>query len=155
FGTYHTREQIAEDVEKNKDPAAGVVLPPGLAQRNADGHGTHIASIAAGRRTTQFGGGGAPAAPLLIVRSAGHESAGYSFAHLAALTFIDRVATELSRPVVVTVGQGMNAGAHDGTSSVEVGFDEFARGGQKSGRVVVKAAGNEGDGQSHAALTPA
>ena len=49
----------------------------------------------------------------------------------------------------------MNAGAHDGKSLVEIGFDGFSEGGRKPGRVVVKSAGNEGDRQGHAELKPA
>ena len=52
---------------------------------------------------------------------------GYSTAHLDALSFIDRMATSLDLPVVVNVSQGMNAGAHDGKSALEIGFDEFCR----------------------------
>ena len=46
-------------------------------------------------------------------------------------------------PVVVNVSQGMNAGAHDGKSMLEVAFDEFSKGGRQRGRVIVKSAGNE------------
>ena len=44
----------------------------------------------------------------------------------------------------------MNAGAHDGRSALEVGFDEFASGGRKPGRIVVKSAGNERGKRGHA-----
>jgi endonuclease G len=74
-------------------------------------------------------------------------------AHLDALTFIDRMATTLGAPVVVNVSKGMNAGAHDGKSLLEIGFDEFARGGRTPGRVVVKSSGNERVRKGHAELT--
>jgi endonuclease G len=153
FGTHYTRQQIADYVA-----ASATIAPPvpllGRLERRQDGHGTHVTSIAAGRRTSHFGGGAASKAQILFVISSGDESTGYSQAHLAALKFIDQTATDLGLPVVVNVSQGMNAGAHDGKSLVEVGFDAFSEGGRKPGRVIVKSAGNEGDRQGHAELKP-
>jgi endonuclease G len=94
----------------------------------------------------------APEARLLFVIPSSKESVGYSRAHLEALAFIEGVAAGLHMPVVVNVSQGMNAGAHDGKSALEVGFDAFSGGGRKPGRVVVKSAGNEGDTRGHAEL---
>ena len=95
----------------------------------------------------------APEAQLLFVISGGDEPTGYSHAHLAALTFIDTIATDLGKPVVVNLSEGMNAGAHDGKSALEIMFDEFSKGGTKAGRVVVKSAGNERSKRGHAKLT--
>lgn len=118
-------------------------------------HGTHVASIAAGRRThnpqgeTQFAGGMAPDAPLVVVIPALRAGAnlrpseGFAKSHVDALTFIDKVAGE--RPAVVNVSAGIAAGAHDGSSTLEAGFDAFTRGGHALGRVVVKSAGNAHD----------
>jgi endonuclease G len=153
FGTYYSDEQIAGYVEKNGDPAATTTPIPAALTRNPDGHGTHVASIAAGRGAGAFAGGVAPDARLLIVISGGGEATGYSKAHLAALTFIDQTASSLGLPVVVNVSQGMNAGAHDGKSLVEVAFDEFSKGGRTPGRVIVKSAGNERDTNGHAEVS--
>jgi endonuclease G len=87
----------------------------------------------------------------VIARSDG--DIGYSNAHMDALVFIDAVASELQRPVVVNVSKGMNAGAHDGKSALEIAFDAFSGGGRKPGRVVVKSAGNERSARGHAQLT--
>jgi subtilisin family serine protease len=145
FGRFHTAEQIAGYVTAKAVPAA-------LSRLN-EGHGTHVASIAAGRKVGDFAGGVAPEAQLLIVISKGDQPTGYSDAHLAALSFIDKMAESLNKPVVVNLSQGMNAGAHDGKSALETAFDEFANGGRKPGRVVVKSAGNERDKRSHSKLT--
>jgi endonuclease G len=112
-----------------------------------------VASIAAGRPVGAFPGGVAPEARLLVVISAAQGPIGYSQSHLDALAFVDRVATQLAMPVVVNVSQGKNAGAHDGKSLLEVGFDMFSEGGRKPGRVVVKSAGNERQKGGHARVT--
>ena len=56
-------------------------------------------------------------------------------------------------PVVVNISQGMNAGAHDGRSALELGFEHFSDGGRMPGRVVVKSAGNERDRDGHAKVS--
>ena len=145
YGTFHDAAAIAGYVE------AGAV-PPRLG-RNEVGHGTHVASIAGGRSAGDFAGGVAPDAKLLVVVSGGGGLIGYSRSHIEALAFIDGFATQLKLPVVVNVSQGMNAGAHDGKSSLEVAFDMFSEGGRKQGRVVVKSAGNERDKGGHAKVT--
>lgn len=147
FGTFHGPEDIARYVRDK-------VVPPQLG-RDAKGHGTHVASIAAGRKAGQFSGGVAPEALLLVVISDTRDPIGYSTTHVAALDFIDRMATKLGLPVVVNVSQGMNAGAHDGKSALEVAFDEFSKGGRRPGRVIVKSAGNERHKNGHAVVTVA
>jgi endonuclease G len=145
FGTFYGSNDIAGFVTAKS-------VPPSLS-RNDDGHGTHVASIAAGRKAGTFAGGVAPGAELLVVISSGEQPTGYSDAHLAALKFIDQVARERGKPVVVNISQGMNAGAHDGRSALELGFEHFSDGGRMPGRVVVKSAGNERDRQGHAEVT--
>ncbi|HEU4836049.1 MAG TPA: S8 family serine peptidase [Pyrinomonadaceae bacterium] len=147
FGTYH--DQIAIAGYLNNKP-----IPPKLGRNlNGNGHGTHVASIAAGRKIDvagAFAGGVAPEAKILVVIADGNGPIGYNNSHVDALKFIDNVATEMKLPVVVNVSQGMNAGAHDGRSLLEIGFDGFSKGGREPGRVVVKSAGNEGDKRGHA-----
>ena len=148
FGMYYDEAAIAKFVAERANATPDV--PPRL--RNVNGHGTHVASIAAGQPTAKFAGGIARKARILVVISAGSDPTGYSSAHVAALQFIDATAASLGLPVVVNVSQGMNAGAHDGKSLVEVAFDEFSNGGRKPGRVIVKSAGNERDTKGHAEI---
>ena len=143
-GTYHSAEAIAGYLQARRVP-----LRLG---RNPGGHGTHVASIAAGRAAGQFFGGVAPAASLLVVIADRSESIGYSSAHVEALSFIDQEATRLGLPVVVNVSQGMNGGPHDGNSVLELGFENFSAGGRRPGRVIVKSAGNERAKKSHASV---
>jgi endonuclease G len=145
YGTQHTQVDIQKYRTDGKTPKA--------LGRNDNGHGTHVASIAAGRAVGNFFGGVAPEARLLVVIAKSDGDIGYSNAHLDALKFIDTVATQLGLPVVVNVSKGMNAGAHDGKSALEIGFEEFAGGGRKPGRVVVKSAGNERSQRGHAQFT--
>jgi len=164
YGTLYTSAQINSFISGTPFPANSQ-LTPYHAGTDDGAHGTHVTSIAAGQQTgngaTDFFGGVAPEAKIVVVIpnmkvSAGKpESVGYSNSHLDALRFIENVASKEKLPVVVNVSQGMNAGAHDGTSALEIGFDEFTNGGLKSGRAVVKSAGNERGYRGHAKLTVA
>jgi endonuclease G len=142
YGAFHDEAAIAGYV-------AARTVPPSLG-RNERGHGTHVASIAGGRAAGNFAGGVAPDAKLLIVVSGGGGLIGSVPSHLEALDFIDAFATKLDLPVVVNMSEGMNAGAHDGKSPLEVAFDAFSKSGTRQGRVVVKSAGNERNKHGHA-----
>jgi endonuclease G len=144
YGTEHTRQDIAKYVSEK-------AIPPSL-DRNVMGHGTHVASIAAGRAAGTFLGGVAPSAAVLVVITGNGDAIGYSTAHVDALQYIARKANELQLPVVVNLSQGMNAGAHDGRSLLEAAFDSFSHGGRDPGRVIVKSAGNERGKNAHASV---
>ena len=150
YGTEHTETAIAGYVSTG-------IVPPRLG-RDTDGHGTHVASIAAGRAVGTFAGGVAPDAKLVVVRSrikvgpTDPHSTGYSTSHTDALAYIKDFAKRKGLPVVVNMSQGMNAGAHDGTSLLEAAFDNFSRGGRLPGYVIVKSAGNERNKKGHARL---
>lgn len=131
---------------------------PPSALRADVGHGTAVASIAAGRRTGggphDFAGGVAPQARLLVIRyETGGASIGYAVGHINALALIDRRATDLGLPVVVNISNGMNAGAHNGTTTVEKQCTEFTGKSSKPGRVIVKSAGNERNTSRHAVVS--
>jgi subtilisin family serine protease len=147
YGDVYRQVDIDSFIQSNS-------VPPELG-RDRSGHGTHVASIAAGRAVGNFSGGIAPEAQIIFVKSPPRSygsSTGYKKTHSDALEFIDALATKLHKPVVVNLSQGMNAGAHDGTTLVEVAFDEFTRGGREPGRVVVKSAGNERRSDCHAEI---
>lgn len=110
--------------------------------RDAHGHGTHVAGIAAGADTTF--GGVAPGADLVIVKSDLQD------AHIAdGIRYIFRVAKDLGCAAVVNLSLGGHYDAHDGTDSLSqiINMESGA------GRIVCCAAGNEGNDNIHAQVT--
>ncbi len=150
LGTEHLRKTINRYIEEGK-------VPTNLEAISKD-HGTHVASIAAGRPISRFACGVAPESKIIVVipdldvPPDKPSSLGYSISHHLALQYIRNFAEEEGLPVVINVSQGMNAGAHDGTSDLEKGFDLIADNGRLPGIVVVKSAGNERTHKGHAKL---
>ena len=115
------------------------------ASPDEDGHGTHVAGIAAG------GGGGlpvqryagvAPGADLAIVKTT------FDTADIAAgIATIFDLAGERNQPCVVNLSLGGHFGGHDGSSLIERVIDELC---EPPGRAVVVSAGNEGGSRLHA-----
>ncbi len=102
-------------------------------------HGIHVASTAAGSgfKATQYRGI-APDAELALVSfdlitNPVYESAAYIFDY----------ATSVAKPCVINMSLGFHIGPHDGTSLIDVLFDSLVS--AQPGRVLVGAAGNDGD----------
>jgi subtilisin family serine protease len=102
------------------------------------GHGSHVASIAAGRDAAFPGV--APGAELVIVQAAGDGGSASDAGILAGVRFVFDRAAEMGLPAVVNLSLGSSFGAHDGTSSLEQVIDELSTG---PGRAVVVASGND------------
>lgn len=165
YGTVYTADAI-EGYRTNPTtlPPRLYSVPPHLLapdQYTPNQHGTHVASIAAGRAVGGFAGGVAPAARIAVVipDPNSRDSIGYSNGHVDALAYLTYLASRQKCPdgrngvpVVVNMSVGKNAGAHDGTTPLEVACDEFCRGGEEPGMVVVKSAGNERQSCLHARL---
>ena len=133
------------------------------ALRDPDGHGTHVASIAAGRAAgPTLANGLAPDAGLIVVipdsktEPGSPPSLGYSVSHVDAVSFLKNAATGSNvvcpdaLPIAINVSLGMNAGAHDGTAMVESAFDALTMVGRDPSCVIVKSAGNERGRGGHA-----
>ena len=133
---------------------------------DTDGHGTHVAGIAAGDGSVAGNNqpaftyvGVAPEADIIVVKNTkgtsplgGTLALGDSVNTLDAINYIFNQAATLNRPVVINMSEGGNVGPHDGSSVLERGIDNLLGG---RGRAFVKSAGNEATSNRHAAGTVA
>ncbi|MBM3215638.1 hypothetical protein FJZ36_12070 [Candidatus Poribacteria bacterium] len=120
---------------------------PEAAAPDSDGHGTHVAGIAAGNGRSADGKtpyvGLAPDADLLIVRGGAKGFA--DGAVLSGVQWISdqvkslRARTGSKHPVVINMSLGSHIGPHDGTSLYERSLADYIR----NGIPIVVAAGNE------------
>ncbi len=107
--------------------------------QDEDGHGTHVAGMAAGAGPKYQGV--APRATLVIVKT------DFQDAHIAdGIRYVFRVAGDLGMPAVVNLSLGGHSDAHDGSDSLSQTIEEQSA----KGRIVCCAAGNEGNDNIHA-----
>lgn len=111
--------------------------------RDSLGHGTHVLGTASGDGSAAGAGapagtyaGVAPGADLIVVKTTF-----ISDAVVDGVNYIFSRAAELRRPAVVNLSLGSQWGPHDGTLPEEEALDSLAG----PGRIVVAAAGNDGD----------
>lgn len=125
IGTEYTNEQINEALLA-EDPYE--IVP----QRDTSGHGTFLASVAAGRPNGSFIGA-APDSEIIMVKlkkaypfyldrflvPKEQEDAFEATSVMLGVEYILQKATELNRPVVICIGLGSNYDSHDGLSHLE------------------------------------
>ena len=108
------------------------------------GHGTHVASLAAGNGLSSPTAryiGVAPEATYVVARVA-EDNGGIQDADvLRAVKFVFDRAEALGMPAVVNLSLGSDFGAHDGSSALEMGLTSLV-GPAFPGRAIVVAAGN-------------
>lgn len=117
---------------------------------DAIGHGTHVASLAAGNGLSNVPPkyvGVAPDADLVIV-NASRANLGdvQDIDIIRGVQFVFQVAGPkyMNEPAVVNLSLGGDAGAHDGTSTLERELSALV-GPEQPGRAIVVAAGNSAD----------
>jgi subtilisin family serine protease len=113
--------------------------------RDVLGHGTHVASIAAGNGLFQAGGfvGVAPEATLIVARVTGAVGTIADSDVVLATRFVFEQAALLGMPAVVNLSLGGDFGAHDGSSELSQVLASFV-GTEQPGRAIVVAGGNSG-----------
>lgn len=153
IGTEYNNSQINEAL-KSENPYDIV------SQRDTVGHGTFLASVAAGREDKSGFIGAAPDAELIIVKlrqikpfykrrfrvPPEQESAYGHIDIMIGIEYILQKARELGRPVVICLALGTNQGGHDGTTR----FEEYLTGiSNLRGVCICTAAGNESLARHH------
>ena len=152
FGSAYDREQINEAL-RSDDPHS---IVPTI---DEDGHGTFLASVAAGNEKNEYIGA-APQASLIVVKlkrarryyinryllSPDDPNLYESSDYLLGVKYILERAQELDMPAVVCVGMGSNSSAHDGNTLFE---DYVSFVSQRAGFAFVTAAGNEANAKHH------
>lgn len=152
IGTEYTNEQINEAL-RSENPFD--IVP----SKDTVGHGTFLASVAAGRETDE-NIGAAPDSELIVVKlktardyyrkrfliPPDQENAYESTAVMIGIEYILKKAQELNRPVAICLGIGTNMGSHDGLSLFEEYLSNIAN---IRGVCLCTAAGNESEARHH------
>jgi subtilisin family serine protease len=125
----------------------GSAPPKVVKEVDNDGHGTHVAGIAAGDGSSSASGyiGVAPDADIIFVKTTFTDAD-----IIDGITYIKNKAVAAGEPFVINLSLGSQDGAHDGTSADERAIDEVLA---DTGCAIVVAAGNEGEDQIHADST--
>lgn len=152
IGTEYTNEQINAALQSDNPFET-------IPHRDTSGHGTFLASVAAGRVIGDFSGA-APNCSIIAVKirqarsyyteryavSAQAENVFESSAVMVGVEYIIKKANQLGMPVVICIGLGSNSGSHDGFSILE----EYLSGVSNiRGVCVCIAAGNECEARHH------
>ena len=146
YGTLWTREQV-EATLRGDGPVTHI---------DDDGHGTHVAGIAAGNgaATGRFGGV-APEAEIIVVKAdvarlenAGPEELfGLQIGVADGAAFIFGMAQDLGRPAVINASIGGQTTRHDGSTLEEILLDRLVS--EAPGRAFVASAANLGESSTH------
>ncbi|HBL83792.1 MAG: hypothetical protein A2Y17_08375 [Clostridiales bacterium GWF2_38_85] len=152
IGTEYTREQI-NDALNSENPYS--IVP----EQDTVGHGTFLASLAAGNEVDDFIGA-APEAELIVVKlrkarpyyiekyliPPEQENVYESSTVIAGIEYILGKAQELNRPVAICLGLGTNLSSHNGFSIFEEYLSHISK---FAGVCLCIAGGNESQAKHH------
>ena len=154
YGTQYNSEEINRALQ-SENPYS--VVP----SRDENGHGTYVASIAAGSRISEGSifSGASPDADILVIKLKECKSylrdyylipedviAYQSTDIIMALEYADSFARSFYRPVIFCVALGSSYGSHSGNSPLSNYMNRLA---SKRSRVFVIGGGNEGNSSHH------
>ena len=153
YGSEYTRENINEAL-RNEKPQQ--IVP----ERDENGHGTFLASVAAGGENIKQGFvGAAPEAAIAVVKlkeakdylrrfyGIRKEAVCYQETDIMqALRYLNLLATKNQMPLVMCVALGTNLGGHNGMSSLSRILGSYSR---QVDRCVVVGGGNEANERHH------
>lgn len=122
--------------DKSLKPITDIPDGTDLVDLSANGHGTHVAGIAAGSETGNQLHGIAPEAELILI-----PSTFLSKEVIEDVKYIRDLAIREKKPWVINMSFGGQIGPHDGRSSYDRAINAMLR----PGGFVVAAMGNEGD----------
>jgi len=107
------------------------------------GHGTHVVGIAAGNgKGNGRHKGMAPEANIVMVKT-NNSAKNWTLTVSDACDYIFKIADQLNKPCVINISYGVAMGSHDGNDPASELIESLLD--SKSGRIVVAAAGNNGN----------
>ncbi len=153
YGVEYTRAQINEALNSETPE---MIVP----ERDSNGHGTFVASLAAGSADplNDFIGA-APLSELVVVKLKEAKQNLRDFYYMSSLeplyqendimagvAYLEEIARKEQKPMVILLGVGTNQGSHTGTGPLSRYLDDI---GSQIGRAIVVPAGNQAVAQHH------
>jgi len=111
---------------------------------SSSGHGTHVASVAAGsggELSRNYRGVAYESEIVLVSLNVREGTSGLNTGVIDGINYIFQYAESVGKPAVINISQGHHTGPHDGTSLADQAIDAMSG----PGRIIVGAVGNEGD----------
>ncbi len=153
YGVEYSQEQLNAAL-RSENPGSVV------SETDENGHGTFLASVAAGSSDVENDFiGAAPLSELIVVKLKEAKQNLRDFFYLseteplyqendimAGIAYLQQVADRENRPLVILLGVGSNQGSHAGTDPLSVYLDSI---GVQQRRAAVIAAGNQAAAQHH------